>query len=283
MYKRNKNNKKIILLVILLFLLGISFYGSTLKGDRKLNGVEGFFKDIFTSVEKVMLIPFKYVYNKYEDYLELVKIREKYQLVIDDISRVESLNAENMELRRQLGKLKEELEIKNTLNDYAYLNATVIYRDVTSWYNEITIDKGSANGVEVDMAVVSAKGLIGKVIDTTKYTSTIRLITANTTNNKISITINNGKNSVTGLISKYNRDKGVLEVEGVSNTSYVNDKAYVYTSGLGGVFPSGILIGTVKNIKTDEYGLAKLIDVEMAIDIDDINYVAVLKRKELSP
>ena len=63
-----------------------------------------------------------------------------------------------------------------------------------------------------------------------------------------------------------------LEVEGISNTEKVNTGNYVYTSGLGGIFPSGILVGVVSNITTDEYDLAKIIQVKPAVDFDNINY-----------
>ena len=54
---------------------------------------------------------------------------------------------------------------------------------------------------------------------------------------------------------------------------------YIYTSGLGGVFPAGILIGKVSEITTDSYDLAKIIKVQPTVDFTDINYVSVLKRK----
>ena len=85
------------------------------------------------------------------------------------------------------------------------------------------------------------------------------------------------------LISNYNYHTGYLEVEGISNTERIRSDAAVYTSGLGGIFPAGILIGKVVNITTDEYDLAKLIDVEATVDFNDINYVAILKRKEIQP
>ena len=80
---------------------------------------------------------------------------------------------------------------------------------------------------------------------------------------------------------KYNYKDNYLLVEGVSNTEKIGTGYYVYTSGLGGVFPSGILIGMVENITTDEYGLTKIIYVSPAVNFSDINYVAILKRKEL--
>lgn len=280
--RRNKNKPKHILIVIIALVIGImAIFSYTLKEDRQLNKFESLIKDTTTSIERVVFFPFKYVINKFEDFKELKNIRKKYQKLLPQVERIKSLETENIELRRQLDTMKKELSIENTLSDYEYLNATVISRNVSHWYNIITIDKGTFNGVKTDMVVVNSNGLIGRVISTTTFTSDIRLLTTSDTNNKISVTISNGENSVNGLIKDYNNNTGYLEVEGVSNTEKVAQGYYVYTSGLGGIFPSGILIGTVENITTDEYDLAKLIDVIPAADFDDINYVAILKRKEI--
>ena len=281
MRRKNIKPKHIILLIIMLILLVLVIFSYTLKPDRELNKFEQIVKDVVTSCEKIVFYPFKLVINKVEDYRELKDIRKKYQELLPQVDRIDSLNAENIELRKELKTMKEELGIEHTLSDYEYLNATVISRNVANWYNTITIDKGSYNGVKVDMVVVNSQGLIGKVIRTTSFTSDVRLITSSDMINKISITISDGKNSIYGLIKNYNYNTGYLEVEGISNTLKVADGEYVYTSGLGGIFPSGILIATVKNITTDEYDLAKIIDAEPVVNFDDINYVAVLKRKEI--
>ena len=280
MKRRNIRPKHIIIVIVIFIIVIIAIFSYTLKKDRQLNKFESLIKDTVTTAEKIAFTPFRFIINKINNYKELNNIREKYQALLPEIERIESLNAENIELRKQLEAMKKELNITYTINGYEYLNATVINRNIAHWYNTITIDKGTHNGVEVDMAVVNSKGLIGRVVSTTTFTSEVRLITTSDTVNKISVTISNGKNSVNGLINKYNYTTGYLEVEGVSNTKKVNNGAYVYTSGLGGIFPSGILIGTVENIKTDEYDLAKIIDVSLIADFDDINYVAVLKRKE---
>lgn len=284
MKKKNRNIKPkyLILIIIFLIIVIITIFSYTLKEDRKLNKFESFIKDTVTSAEKIIFYPFKFVINKVDNYKELKNIRKKYQLLLPEVSRNESLNAENIELRKQLKALKEELNITYTINDYEYLNATVINRNIAHWYNTITIDKGSYNGVEPDMVVVNSSGLIGRVISTTTFTSDVRLITTSDTINKISVTISDNNISVNGLIKNYNYNTHYLEVEGISNTEKITEGSYVYTSGLGGIFPSGILIGMVKNITTDEYDLAKIIDVEPIANFDDINYVAILKRKELT-
>ena len=278
---KNIKSKYIIILIIIVIIVLIIILSSTLKKDKNTNKFESLIKDTVTSIEKIIYIPFKYTINKFNDYKELKNIRKKYSTLLPQVDRIESLNAENIELRRQLDSMKKELSIDYTITDYEFLNATVINRDTSHWYNTITVDKGSHNGVEVDMVVVNSQGLIGRVISTTTFTSDIRLITTSDTVNKISVTINDGKNSVNGLINKYNYNTNYLEVEGISNTEKINIDSYVYTSGLGGIFPSGILIGKVVNITTDEYDLAKLIDVEPIANFNDINYVAILKRKEI--
>ena len=282
MYKKRLKNKHLILLIVFLFILIVIFYSSTLTEDKKLNKFESLIKDSVSGVEKILFYPFRGLSTKISEIKELDNIRKKYDILKEETSRIDSLYAENIELRKQIDSLKKELNITNTLNEYTYLNATVINRNVSSWYNEITIDKGSYNGIKEDMVVVNAGGLIGKVVAVSTFTSNVRLITTSNTNNKISITISDGINSASGLIKNYNLKTGYLEVEGISNTEKVNIDASVYTSGFGGIFPSGILIGKVKNITTDEYDLAKLIDVSPSADFDDINYVAVLKRKETS-
>lgn len=268
-------------MIIIVIIVILAIFSFTLKEDRQLNKFESLIKDAVTGVQKVILYPFNYVFGVVDNYKELKDIREKYQDLLSEVLRIDSLMTENIELRSQLESMKEELDIDYTINGYEFLNATVISRNVSYWYNTITIDKGSYNGVLVDMVVVNSSGLIGKVVSTTTFTSEVKLLTTSDTNNKISVAISSGSNKLYGLIKDFNYNTKCLEVEGISNTEKVMVGDYVYTSGLGGVFPSGILIGTVEEITTDEYDLAKIINVKLAANFDSVNYVAVLKRKEL--
>ena len=273
--------KYVVVMIIILIILILIIFSFTLNGDRKLNPVESFLKDGLVYTEKVVTYPFNYISNKISEYKKLKSVNKDNAVLETSIDRVSSIESENIELRRQLDKLKEELNIDYTLVDYEYLNATVVSRNVGFWYNTITIDKGSYNGVEKDMVVINSKGLIGRIIRTSAFTSDVRLITTSDTNNKISVHISNGDNDLYGLINNYNYSDNLLEVEGISNTKDVTIGDYVYTSGLGGIFPSGILIGTVSEISTDSYDLAKIIKVVPSADFTDINYVSILKRKSV--
>lgn len=281
MFRKRKNipKKYVLIMVIILIIIILVIFSFTLKRERKLNKVEAFFKDGLIYTEKIITYPFNYIKNVVGDYRELKNVKKDNDILEISTSRIESIESENIELRRQLEALKEELNITYTLSDYEYLNATVISRNVGYWYNKITIDKGTYNGVKKDMVVINSNGLIGKVIRTTTFTADVRLLTTSDTNNKISVHISNGDNNLYGLINGYDYENNILELEGISNTRDVNIGDYVYTSGLGGIFPSGILIGSVTEITTDSYDLAKIIKVKPASDFNNLNYVSILKRK----
>ena len=281
MFRKRKSipKKYVLMMVIILIIIILVIFSFTLKRERKLNKVEAFFKDGLIYTEKIITYPFNYIKNVVEDYRELKNVKKYNDILEISTSRIESIESENIELRRQLEALKEELNITYTLSDYEYLNATIISRNVGYWYNKITIDKGTYNGVKKDMVVINSSGLIGKVIRTTTFTADVRLLTTSDTNNKISVHISNGDNNLYGLINGYDYENNILELEGISNTRDVNIGDYVYTSGLGGIFPSGILIGSVTEITTDSYDLAKIIKVKPASDFNNLNYVSILKRK----
>lgn len=280
--KKDMKLKYIVLLGMAFIVLLFVIFSFTLKEDRNLNKFEWLVKDSVIAIERVVLYPFNYVVDKVGEFFELRDIREKYEVLKNSLNRVDSIEAENKLLRKELEDMKEELNISHTLTEYEYLNATVISRNVSYWYNTFTIDKGSHNGVLVDMVVVNAQGLIGKVVSVTAFTSNVKLLSTNDKNNKISVLISNSDNTnYYGVINGYNYNDKSLIVEGISNTDHIEDGAYVYTSGLGGVFPRGILVGTVSSIITDEYDLSKIIKVKPSADFEDINYVAVLKRKSV--
>ena len=278
--KRRKPQKKHIYIIVFLIVIVVAVLSYMIKSDKKLNTFESLVKDTVVGVQKVFYLPIKNFSTMIDDFFSLRDVLEENKILKSNVEKIESLEAENIELKQEISKIKEELDIEHVLSEYDYLNATVVNRNSLYWYNNLTIDKGSHNGIEEGMVVINSTGLIGKIVNVSTFSSDVKLMTTNDTNNKISVTITNGTNNLTGLINAYSYDDGYLKVEGISNTKTVNVGDLVYTSGLGGVFPSGILIGKVESIVTDVYDLSKIINVKPSANFDDINYVTVLKRTD---
>lgn len=282
--KKNLNIEKkyivLIIIVIVIIILGLLSY--TLKKKKSLNAFESYLKDGIVSIENVIFYPFRYTVNLISDFKSLKDVKKENDILKSEIDKIESIETENIELRKELEDLKNELNITYVLTDYDTINGTVISRNINYWYNTVTINKGTDAGIKEEMPVINSYGLVGKVISTTKKTSTVRLLTTTDSNNKISVTIKSDNKSLHGLINGYNKNDNTLLVEGISNTKNVVVGSKVYTSGLGGVFPSGILIGTVESISKDDYDLSKIIKVTPSVDFLNINYVSILKRKDES-
>lgn len=279
--RRRKYNrlqvKYVVVGVIVVIIILLIIFSKTLKSN-KTNRVVGFFKDSVIVIQNVVSYPFKYIFNSVDNLGKLNSAMDENEVLSSNVDKIDYLISENLELKKQLEVMKEELGITNTLVDYESINATVISRNVGYWYNNITINKGSSDGITSDMIVINSKGLVGRVYSTSKYNSVVKLITTSDTSNKISVSISHNGNHVYGLINRYNYSKNVLEVEGISNTENIIVGDYVYTSGLGGIYPSGILVGVVDSISTDSYDLSKIINVKTVSDFEDINYVTILKR-----
>ena len=142
------------------------------------------------------------------------------------------------------------------------------------WFNSIVINKGSSSGIKKDMAVISSDGLIGKINKVSKTTSEVKLLTTNDKNEKISVMIKTSEDTIYGIMNGY--QDNYLEITSVNKNINVDNNSLVYTSGMGGIFPSGILIGKVAMVKEDKYNVSKLILVEPSSSFNNLKFVKVL-------
>jgi len=185
----------------------------------------------------------------------------------------------NKELLDELEKLKNLHNLSSTLGEFDSVSSMVIERNRMYWFNTITINKGKNDGIKEDMAVISESGLIGKVETVGSNTSLIKLITTNDINNKISVVIDNNGDKVYGILSGYNTVDDTLKITATNKQIEVLNDSLVYTSGMGGIFPSGILIGKVVGVESDKYDVSKIIKVKPVSNFNDITFVNVLIRK----
>lgn len=278
MYKKKKKIQKIIVFVVLCSML--VFTGYSVKYNRKNTVVESFIKDSVTILINFVSAPFKEVATKWDIFLSAEKIYDEYEKLKQENISIQFKDNLILELQKENEELRNLLSIENSILEYEEITATVIHRSADYWLNSLVINKGTENGIENNMAVVMGDGLIGYVSNANKSNSTVTLLTNPNIVNKISVKISVGNNKyIYGLISSYDIDNNLYVLEGISDYYDIPLNAIVTTTGLTERFPAGVIVGYVKDVETDNFDLVKLVTVEPSVDINDITYVKVLKRK----
>ena len=277
---RKKIEKKYILLgIVVAIVLLLVLVSAIVMNKRNLSPVEMAIKDSVLLVQKAAYAPIRFVKDKMTEISKLHNIYEEYQILENKVQETDSIKAKNAELEDEVDKLQKTLELNQVLSKDAYLNATVVNRNLGYWYNTITIDKGSKNGVKVDMPVVVSEGLIGKVSKVTNFNSTVKLLTSDDVNNKISVKISVDGKKCLWFISGYDKSSRSFIVEGIADNTEIKEGDMVLTTGMGDIFPSGILVGKVSKITKDNFDLARTVEVKSDVNFDDIRYVTILKRQ----
>lgn len=279
MKRKNNKNKYLLIISIIIFAILMGITAHSLDEAKKLNFFEKAIKDSVTFVEKIFYAPIGYVKGKIEMYSETKDLYKKYTKLKEKVEKTDLYYAQIEELQKEITELKSTLDLNSTLSEYTYVNATVVNRNIGYWYNTFTIDKGSKNGIKQGDAVITNEGLIGKIINVSNFSSSVKLLTTDEINNKFSIKITSEDAKNYGLLVGYDKDKNVYKIEGITDSKKIKQGDYVTTTGLTEYFPSGILIGYVSNIVKDEYDLNSVIEVTPSVSFDDISVVTVLNRK----
>lgn len=264
MYK-NKKTKKRNLIILSVVIVAIIALVSSIQLNRANFFGEGLVKSVIMTIDKIVMYPFTALNGE-----KNVDQSESY-LIQKNV---------NASLEKEIQELKEVLDLKTTLTEYTPINATILSRNKNYWFNQIMIDKGSKDGIKKDMAVITKHGLVGKISRVYSHSSEIKLITCDDVNFKVSVAIQTNSGDSYAILNGYDAERELVTVTGVDKMSDVKKGDTITTSGLGGMFPSGIYIGVVEEVKDDKYDLSKTLYIKTSQDFNNIHYVTVLKEKE---
>lgn len=267
----------IILLLATFLILFIMYF--ILNSNRNLTIIESKIKDIVLLTEEVINVPISFTQDKIEQFIESKNMYKKLKEQDEKIKKYNLLKQTLLEKNKRIEELEKLLDLKNDLSDYEIINASVINRNINSFYEKITIDKGKKDGIKKDMAVISKNGLIGKIKYVEDNTSTVELITKVNSEFQISVTIEQDNESIHGLLSDFNKNN--LIVNGISDVTELKKGSKVITTGFDSKFPSGILVGYVEKTEKDKFELSKKVYVKPSSSFDNIRYVSILKRRSV--
>lgn len=246
--------------------------------------------------------PLTSIKNFVNDFSNLWKVQEENDYLKEQLTMSDNYQALYENTLREKKELQELLEMNESLEDYTRISATVIGRDVSYWNDQITLDVGSEDGIKENMIVVNSQGVVGKVYKVQDSTCIVKLLTCQDKSNKVAVRINftseesEDKQTDEKEESTSNKDekKPIDSVEGILEYYDTDEKAYVVslldeqevkegmrvvTSGKGGVYPSGLFVGTVKKVESLENQLGQVIYVEPVSNFQYFDYVTVIEVK----
>ncbi|HLR67106.1 rod shape-determining protein MreC [Virgibacillus alimentarius] len=274
------HKRRFFVLLIGIIIL-IALIGYSLNNRENLTTPEKFIQDAVGWVQNVIHAPVTFVTNIFGNLDDLKNTYNENQILKEKLAEYKSLIYEVQELKEDNDELRKTLEKTESIQDFDPIQATVISRSPERWVERVTINKGSQHGIEPNMAVITAEGMIGKVQTVSKLTSTVQLITGFDEFNRISATISReeGKD-IFGLIEEFDEESNSLSFKIIEESKKdLEEGELVISSGMGGVFPAGLLIGTVKEVVSDQYGLTRTALIKPAANMYDINHVIVVDRK----
>lgn len=271
MYRNKKGGIIGIIITIVILILIVIFS----NGEKN----SSFFENAASNLVMPIQNGLTYLKNKISGnntfFTDISKLKEENSKLKQENSELEQSLRELENIKTQNETLKEYLNLTEKYGEYKTIPGYVINKDISNYSKTIIINIGQNDGVKEDMTVIADKGLVGHVISVTKDTAKVQTIID--TASSISCTMSTTKDAIVC--------KGTLDEKSLLKAMYIpTDKNIIQgdsieTSGLGGIYPKGIHVGTVKKVTntqniTDRYAL-----IEPAVDFDKLDTVLVVTNK----
>ena len=266
----------IVLSIISIILIGItSFNDSIISPLRQAVGI------VLLPVQSGVNTAGRAVYDNIE---EQRKIHSAITENIELNKKIYELTQENTKLMAdngELARLRELYKLDESYSDYPKVGARVVAKDSTKWFSTFTIDKGSDDGIAVDMNVIGYGGLIGIVTDVGKNYATVRAVIDDISRVSAMSLRTGALCRVDGNLEQYN--EGRLILRDVKSDADVNEGDMIVTSNVSTKYLPNILIGYARDLKDDSSRLTKSGYIIPVVNFDTISEVLVItKLKEVS-
>lgn len=258
-----------IIIVLVILMVGTIHYTSLPR--PRLGFLEGAWRDVLSPFQLALTRVQRFFQNRVRGIQELRTLHQRNaeleHLVLDLQAEVFALH----NYQRENEWLREALDFKNEL-EHELLVAEVIGRSPSNWESTITINKGQAHGVTKGMAVITKVGIVGTVINSSQFTSTVLLmIDAQSATGGL---VQSSGDLV--LIEGAEGQRGYLVAKPLNRDTFVEVGDVIVTSGLSRIYPKNLPIGEVVSVESRQYDLSFAALVRPYVDFTRLEYVLVV-------
>lgn len=268
MYKKKTGIVGIIITIIILIIL---VFVSNMSLD-KLSYVQNAVSAIVMPIQNGLTYLKNKITGNNTFFADINKLQQENEELKNKNAQLEQNLREFEIVKNENATLKEYLTLSEKYGDYETKPAYIINKDISNYNNVFVINVGQKDGIKPNMTVISEKGLVGYVISVSDSTSKVQTIID--TSSTVSATLSVSKDT---LICKGTiEEKGMLKASYIPTTANLVQGDKIETSGMGGIYPKGIFIGTVKNVVPTQNIVNRYAIIEPAVDFNKVDTVLVI-------
>lgn len=235
----------------------------------------------------VISTPFRAVFNACADGIQgFVDYFAEFDRLLEENQALKEQNAHLKDVLNEIEVLKEEnawlrdfLDVKNHNTSFTFEDATVIGRNSGTSHSTLTLNKGSLHGIEAGMVVITGEGLVGRVVEAGLTSCEVLCITD--ASSAVGALVD--RSALVGIVEgNYNEGCRFLYTTGITNFEDIEVGDTVISSGKGSIYPYGLKIGTVSEVRIDDANRSVVAEIDVAVDFDAINRVMIIKSYEIT-
>ena len=264
---------KTAIFIVTLLVLALIMFSYNLKYGADGSFLRKIVLETIAPAQKVLSTSVKSVNDAWLRYVLLVGIEEDNKNLKNKINELKAALILYQDGYLEAQRLRKLLDLRDDYN-YHFISARVIDREQAALSKTILINKGSVHGLKTGMPVIAPPGLIGRLVDVSWHVSKVLLFI--------------DENSNVGAIVQRTRTQGVISGAGprglilkyISKTQDVKEGDVIVSSGMGGVFPKGLLIGQVSHVDRQDASLFLKINVTPFVDFSKLEEILILASEE---
>ncbi|SHK51046.1 rod shape-determining protein MreC [Selenomonas ruminantium] len=212
---------------------------------------------------------------------EVATLYEQNKMLRNEVEQLRGINLQANEALAENERLRAMIGYEHSVRQFDMVAARVIGRESDTWSRMIVIDRGTASGVQEDMPVVTPQGLVGRVIEAGPNSSKVQLILD--PRSSVGTIVQRAESRVTGIVQGDMDNPTMPQMVNIPKNADVVEGDVIVTSGFGGIFPKGIIVGLVSSLKNDDGGLLKIGVLESAVDFQKLEDVLVITASREAP
>ena len=212
---------------------------------------------------------------------DLATVHEQNKMLRNEVEQLRVQNLQASEAMAENERLRALIGYRQMATQFDLVAARVIGRESATWSRMIVINRGKKDGVEVDMAVVTEKGLVGHVVEAGWNSSKVQLIMD--PRSSVGTLVQRAESRVAGIVQGDMDNPTMPQMVNIPKNADVVEGDVIVTSGFGGRYPKGLVVGLISSLQNDAGGLLKIGLIEPAVDFQKLEDVMVITASREAP